>query len=177
MTATPDDEADRDRPDREPPTPTGPGNELDAAEVDERFAALIANLDDPIGWPEDDAEDDTPSKPDAVAKPSPVSAGEEPTLLELWDTELPDDAEDPEETYTPPPPPPVPKPSAPAVLGVLLVLGGLALVVSPTLLDVGPELGMLTGIVAFLGGAAMLVWRLRPEPEDDDEDPDNGAIV
>jgi hypothetical protein len=181
VTGPHDDDADRDpagagRSDRD-----RDGGELNAEEVDERFKALIAGIDDSPQWPKEsdtDDGDDSPAEQDDEPEPRIGSAAtaeaEEPTLLELWDTDLPDDDED---SYQPPPPPPVPKPSLPAILGVLLIIGGLALVVSPTLLDVGAELGMLTGIAAFLGGSAMLVWRLRPEPGDEDDDPDNGAIV
>ena len=181
MTGPKDDDADREQTDRsEPDRPEG---ELDADEVDERFAALIAGFEDSPAWPDQDEDDEDEDEDEpAAARPRPVantaaSDTDEPTLLELWDTELPEDPDDPEDTYNPPPPPPVPRPSAPAILGVLLIVGGLTLVISPSLLGVGRDLGMLTGIAAFLGGAAMLVWRLRPEPDDEDSDPDNGAVV
>ncbi|MFD0558608.1 hypothetical protein FB566_4557 [Stackebrandtia endophytica] len=168
-------------------------HDLDAAEVDQRFAELIAGIESPV-WPDSTATDRDESPPESVpesasepggGEPELATAGsnprgpdkDDPTLLELWDAELPDDPDDEEETFTPPPPGPLPKPSLPAILGVLLVVGGLFLVLYPTVLDVGEDLGRLTGIAGFVGGAAMLIWRLRPEPDEDDEDPDNGAVV
>lgn len=188
MTGSRDDDADRtgdDAPDRRDRP------ELDAAEVDERFAELIADFDTPT-WHANEstsAQRDTDpgdAEPDDkdTAEPELATAGsnprgpdaDDPTLLELWDTELPDDDDD-DERFEPPPPGPMPRPSLPAILGVLLIIGGLFLVLYPTALDVGENLGRLTGIAAFIGGAATLIWRLRPEPDEDDEDPGNGAVV
>ncbi|GAA4924898.1 hypothetical protein LX16_0015 [Stackebrandtia albiflava] len=176
MTGPRDDDADRPADESADSRPDG---ELDAREIDERFAELVAHFDGPT-WPggdgpEEPAEDDT-ERPvtEAGGDPRGVRA-DEPTLLELWDTETPDDPD--EEDFEPPAPGPMPRPSLPAILGVVLVLGGLFLVLYPTVLDVGADLGRLTGIAAFVGGAAMLIWRLRPEPDDDDPDPGNGAVV
>lgn len=182
MTGTPDDEADREQADRDhPDKDAGRDDELDAAEVDERFAALIADFDDTPQWPDandNDDEDEDDDGNDDRPRPTTITAERtEPTLLELWDTELPADPDEPEETYVPPPAPPVPRPSTPAVLGVLLIIAGLTLIVSPELLGAGAELGILAGIGGFLGGSVMLVWRLRPEPDEEDDDPGNGAVV
>lgn len=199
MTGSRDDDADRPADDS---ANRGEEPELDAAEVDERFAELIAGFDSP-GWPDSTSatyrnrDRDTTDDPDTVddsadfddlepGEPELATAGsnprgpegDDPTLLELWDTELPDDDdEDEDEGFQPPPPGPLPKPSLPAILGVLMVVGGLFLVLYPTVLDVGEDLGRLTGIAAFVGGAATLIWRLRPEPDEDDDDPGNGAVV
>ncbi|CAM3202156.1 hypothetical protein [Stackebrandtia soli] len=173
--STKDDEPDRDQPDD---TSESGKPELDAAEVDERFAAMIADFNDSPEWPDaDEEEDDEPprTRDDSAARLAHPS--QDPSLLDLWDADLGEDDDEPEENYEPPPPPPVPRPSAPAILGVLLIVGGLTLFISPELLDVGSDLGRLTGMAAFIGGVAMLIWRLRPEPEDEDDDPGNGAVV
>ena len=197
MTGSRDDDADRPPDDaknhRDEP-------ELDAAEVDERFAELIAGFDSPtwprdegtstsardtdtvnhIDEPDDDSGDDSDDRaPTATVGSNPRGPeGDDPTLLELWDAELPDDDDDDTaEGFTPPPPEPMPKPSLPAILGVVMLIGGLFLVLYPTVLDVGEDLGRLTGIAAFIGGAMTLIWRLRPEPDEDDDDPGNGAVV
>ncbi|ADD44579.1 DUF308 domain-containing protein [Stackebrandtia nassauensis] len=175
MTRHSDDDPDRDRAGGAEEPGEG-ADRLDPSEVDERFAELIADLkDDTPGWPEDEPKSDEPAR---RAHPS-SGDDDEPSLLELWDTELEDDDDDEEEdTYRPPPPPPLPVPSLPAILGVLLIIGGLVLIVQPSLLDVGEGLGRTTGIAAFGGGVLMLIWRLRPEPEDgEDDDPGNGAVV
>lgn len=181
-----------DDPDRDPPdygstedssahdeVPDEPG-ELDPEEVDKRFAELIAHFHD-AATPELEDGDTTPEPENDLPPLTPSAPKEDDrTLLDLWDEPLPEDPDDPEENYVPPPPPPVPRPSAPAVIGVLLVLGGLALIVSPMLLNTTDTIGRLGGIAALLGGAWMLVWRLRPEPDEDDDDygsDDNGAIV
>lgn len=158
---------------------TNQPGELDADTVDKRFAELVADFEDELEWPNE--KDSSAPATDEATSSTPVTATSddenEPTLFELWDTELPEDPADPEEHYTPPPAPPVPRPSAPAILGVLFIIGGLILVISPNLLNLNADLGTLTGIAAFVGGAVMLVWRLRPEPDEDDDGGDNGAIV
>ena len=181
-----DDDSDRDPPDysaedvpKDDRAAAGDGHELDADEVDKRFAELIAQFDD-----SDEAEPEEPETQPELDESPPLtpSAPKEDnrTLLDLWDEPLPEDPDDPEENYVPPPPPPVPRPSAPAVFGAILVLAGLTLIVSPMLLNTTDTIGRLCGIAALLGGAGMLIWRLRPEPDEDDEDygdDDNGAIV
>lgn len=177
-------------PDRDPPGGAGePGDSadhLDADEVEERFAELIAGIkDDSPGWPDESAPEEpkTDEAADAAAaRRAHPSSGEddEPSLLELWDTELDDDddSDEEEDAYRPPPPAPIPVPSLPAILGVLLIIGGLVLIVQPALLDVGEGLGRATGIAGFGAGVLTLIWRLRPEPEDgEDSDPGNGAVV
>jgi|GEM_PF-4993671 len=172
-------------------------HDLDAAEVDQRFAELVAGIESPT-WTDatspdttdsadnvDTVDRDEPTDETRRGEPELATAGsnprgpdkDDPTLLELWDAELPDDPDDEEEGFKPPPPGPLPKPSLPALLGFVLVIGGLFLVLYPTVLDVGEDLGRLTGIAGFVGGAAMLIWRLRPEPDEDDDDPGNGAVV
>ncbi|SBT44920.1 DUF308 domain-containing protein [Micromonospora auratinigra] len=107
-----------------------------------------------------------------------VSPGrpDEPSLLDGLDTfgaGLPDE----EEHYTPPPPPPLPRFSKYAVVGVLCIVLGFLLFLSPTLLStVDPSVVTLFGFTGILAGFVMLIWRLRPGDSDDD-DPDDGAVV
>ncbi|WBC17122.1 DUF308 domain-containing protein [Micromonospora sp. WMMA1998] len=117
-----------------------------------------------------------------AADVSGVSLGrdrsDEPSLLDGLDTfgaDLPGDAE--EEHFTPPPPPPLPRFSKYAVLGVLCVVLGFLLFLSPTVVSlVDPSVVTLLGFTGILAGFVMLVWRLRPGDRDED-DPDNGAVV
>ncbi|WP_433534950.1 DUF308 domain-containing protein [Micromonospora sp. CA-249363] len=101
---------------------------------------------------------------------------DEPSLLDGLDTfgaDLPDDDED---TYHPPPPPPLPRVSKYAVVGALAVVVGFVLFLFPSLLPVDRSAVTLFGFTGILAGFVTLIWRLRPGDEEDD-DPDNGAVV
>ncbi|WP_446216117.1 DUF308 domain-containing protein [Micromonospora sp. IBHARD004] len=109
-----------------------------------------------------------------------VSRGrqDEPSLLDGLDTfgaDLPADAD--EEHYTPPPPPPLPRFSKYAVVGMLAIIVGFVLFLSPTVLPVSdPSVVTLLGFTGILAGFVTLIWRLRPG-DTDDHDPDDGAVV
>ncbi|MCW3842362.1 DUF308 domain-containing protein [Micromonospora yasonensis] len=117
----------------------------------------------------------------SAADISGISVGrgrqDEPSLLDGLDTfgaDLPDDEE---EHYTPPPPPPLPRFSKYAVVGVLCIVVGFVLFLSPTLLPVtDPSVVTLLGFTGILAGFVMLIWRLRPG-DSDEHDPDDGAVV
>ena len=110
-----------------------------------------------------------------------VSPGrqDDPSLLDGLDTfgaGLPDDDPD-EEHYTPPPPPPLPPFSKYAVVGVLAIVVGFVLFLSPTVLMVAdPSVVTLLGFTGILAGFVTLIWRLRPG-DAEDHDPDDGAVV
>ncbi|MFC3495152.1 hypothetical protein [Glycomyces rhizosphaerae] len=145
--------------------------ELRPEDVDRRFNELVKGLGAPDPGIVKGPGEEYPSEP----VPPPVASSttdDEPTLLELWDAELPDDEED---DYEPPEPPPVPWPSLPAVAGVLLIIGGLALLVNPSIAPLGTSPGRLVGFVGFLLGVWLLISRLRPDKEPDDTD--DGAVV
>jgi hypothetical protein len=105
---------------------------------------------------------------------------DEPSLLDALDTfgtGLPDEPSD-DEGYTPPPPPPLPSFSKYAVAAVLAVAAGFVLFLFPHLLPLDPDVVMLFGFTCILAGFITLVWRLRPgDEEDDEDDPENGAVV
>lgn len=143
----------------------GSGGELRPEDVDRRFNEMIRDLGD------DDAE----PAPVAPAGPPPKEDEEEPTLLELWDAELPEDEDEDEEDYVAPEPPPLPWPSLPAVGGVLCVIGGVVLLVRPDIAPLGTNPGRVLGFLVFLVGVWLLISRLREDGEDDD--PGNGAVV
>lgn len=106
------------------------------------------------------------------------AAAEPPSLLDGLDTFGADLPDDDDEGYTPPPPPPMPRPSAPAVAGVLGVVGGLILIIWPEVLPADATTTLVFGFVALLAGFVTLVWRLRPGDDGDDPyDPDDGAVV
>ncbi len=80
----------------------------------------------------------------------------------------------PEEHYEPPAPPPVPVPAPHALYAGLLILIGLVLIGTPGTLRLSADLGLVLGVAAIAGGAAMLVSRMRDRSEHDGDD---GAVV
>lgn len=80
----------------------------------------------------------------------------------------------PEEHYEPPPPPPVPVPAPHALYAGLLVVLGLVLIATPGWLKLSADLGLVLGVAAIAGGAAMLVSRMGDRS---DYDGDDGAVV
>lgn len=108
-----------------------------------------------------------------------ATPADEPSLLDALDTfgaDLPGEPTD-DEGYTPPPPPPLPRVSKYAVAGVLAIIAGFVLFLFPGLVPpVDSDVVMLFGFTCVLAGFVTLVWRLRPG-DDDDIDPENGAVV
>jgi hypothetical protein len=152
----------------------------DPVDLDAAWARIVAGFDSDVApeatpWPA--AEDVTERRAGAGdRRPAPQPpVGEEPSLLDALDTfgaDLPDD----EEGYTPPPPPPLPRLSRATVLSLVSIALGLAVFFSPGLLPVDGNLALLLGFSAVLAGFVGLIWRLRPGDEED-SDPDNGAVV
>ena len=109
-----------------------------------------------------------------------VNRPDERSLLDGLDTfgaHLPDSPGDPEARYTPPPPPPLPPMSKVAVASVLAIAVGFALFLFPNLLPVNRGLTTAIGFTGILGGFVTLVWRLRPGTDEEEDDPDDGAVV
>ncbi|MBO4210726.1 DUF308 domain-containing protein [Micromonospora echinofusca] len=185
------------------PQPVAPAE----PDIDAEWARIVAGYHTaPAGgtvpWPT--AEDITPDRPAATEPPSTGRGGDEGgatttdvrrlpfaadisgvsvgrdrsdgSLLDGLDTFGADLPDDPDEGYTPPPPPPLPQISKYAVAGVLAITVGFALFVFPELLPVDRAVATLLGFTGILSGFVTLVWRLRPGDEED-EDPDNGAVV
>lgn len=142
--------------------PEPDGDEMRPEDVDRRFNELIRDLD----------TEHTADLPEPAAPPQPKDEQDEPTLLELWDAELPEDED--EEDYVPPDPPPMPWPSLQAVGGVLFILGGLLLLVRPGIAPLGDTPGRMLGFGVFALGVWLLISRLRPDHSEDDGD---GAVV
>ncbi len=178
--------------------PAGTGRSPDPADpraLDAVFDGIVAAFDRPVDpgevpWPE--AEELRPGE-----TVRPVAAGDEPvrpartvpldaqgyvegSLLEGLDTfgaDLPDEQVPESERFEPPPPPPLPRPSRQAVFGVLAILIGLVMFLSPN--GVGPvprDDAVLIGLVAISAGAVALILRLRPTREEDPPT-DDGAQV
>jgi hypothetical protein len=156
-------------------------DETPAAEpdVDEVFAGIVAGFDtqsEMVTWPaaEDLGEDDGDEDTDAPAAELP-----------RWQRSTVDpDAYDPDEVdeetdegYVPPPPPPLPRIAPVTIVAVLGVVAGFVVFFNPDVLPVSGGLAMVLGFLAILGGFVALVWRLRSGDDDDDWDPDDGAVV
>lgn len=76
------------------------------------------------------------------------------------------------EHYEPPAPPPMPRFRRSSVVATLLIIAGLALIISPRLLPASLELVVVIGILMIFGGGWVLAQRLRHR-----HDGDNGAEV
>jgi hypothetical protein len=110
---------------------------------------------------------------------SGISVGrgrDEPSLLDGLDSFGVDLPDDPDEGYTPPPPPPLPRLSKYSVVAVIAMTAGFVLFLFPSVLPVGRTVATMIGFIAILGGFVTLIWRLRPDDEED-RDPDDGAVV
>jgi hypothetical protein len=99
-------------------------------------------------------------EPPSDAPPPPPH---EPSVLDL-----------PDEHFEPPPPPPLPVPAPASLYAVLLVAAGILLVAAPGVLGLASDVGLVLGVLALGGGAAMLVSRMRDKSDDDGDD---GAVV
>lgn len=120
--------------------------------------------------PEDREGEQAARWAEIVAQLSDLDHGE-PVPFRTWAP-----AEEPEEHYQPPEPPPLPHltPSTLAALAACLL--GLALLVLPTVLGQSVSGGLSAiGILALVGGAGALVYRLRTKSGQ--RDPDDGAVV
>jgi hypothetical protein len=118
------------------------------------------------GGPGDAADDDPDTRPRwrRGAAADPPGLGDPPPVEEA----------DEEEHFIPPPPPPVPRLSRQAVLALVLLLIGLALVFAPGQVGIDQQAGLLFGVVSILSGTGVLILRLRDSRSDDDDD---GAVV
>ena len=140
------------------------------------------HLPDDPEWPaaEEAGDDRIPRRRRTDRRPNPSEEPPktfEPSLLEgldLFGAGLPDDEE---EGYTPPPAPPFPPVSRTAILALLAITGGLVLFFWPALLPIPANLTLLLGFGGVLGGFVTLVWRLRPDDDEDQMGPDHGAQV
>jgi hypothetical protein len=125
------------------------------------------DLDEDAEWARIVSSFEAEERPNVVAEEpvqAPPPAPHEPEILDR-----------PDEHYEPPPPPPLPVPAPASLYAVLLVVAGVILLGAPGLLNLSQDVGLVLGVLAIGGGAALLVSRMRDRnPEDDG---DNGAVV
>jgi hypothetical protein len=182
--------------------PPAPGS-IGGSSIDDLFAAIVAGYDRDVtggGWPDAEnlpagdppatgsaLEAARPAEPDSTAPP--LSRWKDSTVApEGWRTPTDNtpmldgfdadfDSDDDDEGYTPPPPPPLPRFAPTTVVAVLAIIAGVVVFFNPTLLPVDGTVAMVLGFLGILGGFVALIWRLRPGGDDDDFDPDDGAVV
>jgi len=158
-----------------------------APDIDEAFAGIVAGYDTatPATWPAaEDLDDETAVGPEPDGGPEPT-----PGRLKRWrgstinpmanfrdDLVAAEDEED-DEGYVPPPPPPLPRVSLVTVGAVVGIVAGFVLFFNPELLPISDAAALVIGFGLILGGFGTLVWRLRSGDDDDDWDPDDGAVV
>jgi hypothetical protein len=145
------------------PIPERSEDPLAGVDADAEFAAIVAD------WHVDTH--------DAIRKAEhDLSREDEDWRLRLNQQETPDTDEltwlD-DDHYVPPNPPPIPRPTAPFVLGLLLIA------IAIVLLALGSELGMafetrlFIAVVAILSATGVFIWRLRARRDEDDD----GAVL
>ncbi|WP_051943273.1 hypothetical protein [Streptacidiphilus rugosus] len=149
---------------------------------DELFAELVAGFDEPVAedarsWPEAedvaDLSDFAPqARPRPVIRPLPVVQAVPPVDPRAWSP-----AEDPDEDhYVPPPPPPITAEPA-TKLALLALVGGVVLALLGGF-AVLPSMATFLGVMCAAGGVVTLVARMRdPDEDDQDDDPNHGAVV
>jgi hypothetical protein len=175
-------------------------------DIDELFAGIVAGYETTTAtptWPaaEDLPAEDPPATADLAAQDlaaqdlaapdltDDTGPGPDAEPLQRWrgstvdpmpfpgEEYLPDD-EDDDEGYVPPPPPPLPRVSLVTIAAVVGIVAGFVLFFNPQLLPITGAAALAIGFAAILGGFATLVWRLRSGDDDDDDwDPDDGAVV
>jgi len=125
--------------------------------------------------PHTDTDQVTGADLDAAADARAAEAAAAEAADDVWVTGPPTLDDGTHEHFEPPPPPPVPRPSLHTIFAVALVVIGIVFLASPSLVGLDDRSGLTLGVLAILGGGALLVLRLRETRSDDG--PDDGAIV
>lgn len=137
--------------------------EIEPADQDEAFAAIVAGFHEPVG----EGTADWPMSEDRTATATDTAEHDDDWYA------APVVAPPEDEHYVPPPPPPFPRLSGAKLWGLVMLFGGLVLMVALPLVGFEAETAIVIGIATTAGGAATLVWRMRDTPSD----PDDGAVV
>jgi hypothetical protein len=162
-TAAPPPEGEPTDPAATPPGEPGPARdgarpEPAQHEVDAAFAALVAGWDAP-------GPDRASPAPAAVAPRRVEPPPPRPPVPPDPEPELEED----EGHYEPPEPPALPRLSVRALGGLVLLLAGAVLLVSPGALGLTDGVGFPVGLLVVVAGLGVLLSRLRAGP-----DPDSG---
>ncbi|SDG54998.1 hypothetical protein [Klenkia brasiliensis] len=130
----------------------------DAAATDAEFARIVA------AWEAEEAAAGTPAPPAPPEQPRedpPPPPAEVPVL------------DRPDEHFEPPPPPPLPVPAPASLYALLLIAAGAVCIIAPGAIGLSLDVGIIIGVLAVVGGVAVLVSRMRDRPDDGDD----GAVV
>lgn len=145
------------------PAPDAREDPLVGVDADAEFAAIIAD------WHVDTHEAIRAAERD-------LSRDDEDWRLRLNPQETPESDEltwlD-DDHYVPPNPPPIPRPSAPFVLGLLLVAIAIVLLAFGSELGMAFEIRLFLAVVAILSATGVFILRLRARRDEDDD----GAVL
>ncbi len=150
--------------DAEPAQPADPDDPLAKIDADAEFAALIADWHVDTHTAIREAEKDLSREDEdwrmRLHRPAASSSEQDLTWLD-------------EDHYVPPNPPPVPRPTAPIVLGMLLVALSIVLIGFGWELGLPVQLSLFLGVSGILTATALFIMRLRANRDDDDD----GAVL
>jgi hypothetical protein len=161
--------------------------DLPADEVDSLFADIVAGFDTPAADPVprwsilEDAPDAASTDRSSADRPS-TDAADPPrpplsSRLLRSGPDSPAPVEDTEDHFVPPEPPPLPEADRVTRLAWAALLGGPALIVLATLLQIPLDGWVLVlALGAFIGGFGTLVARMHDRPRQDDGW-DDGAVL
>jgi hypothetical protein len=143
-----------------PPEP--PVDPLAGIDADAEFAALVANwhVDTHVAIRDAEKELTREDEDWRLRLNTTPSDNEELTWLD-------------EDHFVPPAPPPLPRPTAPIVLGLLLIAASIALLAFGSYLEVGFEFRLFLAVTGILTATTLFVLRLREYRDEDDD----GAIL
>ena len=146
--------------DEHPPAPTPrrrrTDRDEDAAATDAEFARIVAAWD-----------------ADEPARPTTATATDEPAPTQGPGPDEERGGPSAEEHFEPPPPPPLSAPAPASLYAVLLIAAGAVCIIAPGVLGLSLDVGILLGVIAVVGGVAVLVSRMRDRSDDDGD----GAVV
>jgi hypothetical protein len=93
----------------------------------------------------------------------------DPLGLDPW-------AADPDDHFVPPDPPPLPRPRLGFVAAIALLLAGLVMLISPSLLGLSDAYCTPLGLTTMIVGGVVLVFLLRPGTSEADEEDDGSRL-
>lgn len=149
--------------------------QLEPADVEARFAALIEGFDGPSQVParDDPGPDRTPGAPSATEPALPPAAGTAWRSPTSDVSSLDDPPDDPDDHFEPPPVGPLRRPTRRSWLGIVLIAVGCAMLFFPALVGLDSTTALLLGVLGIGGGVGVLVLGLRSDRDDFDD----GAVV
>jgi hypothetical protein len=144
------------------PVPEAPSDPLAGIDADAEFAALIADWHVDTHTAIRDAEKQLSREDEDWRLRLNSAPGQDDELTWLD-----------EDHFVPPNPPPLPRPTAPIVLGLLLIVVSIGLLAFGEYLDLPFELRLFLAVTGILTATTLFVLRLREYRDEDDD----GAIL